>query len=116
MQPLDKVKHQLQILGGMDHVNATPGPDGAGDHARASGSFLTGVRVKKTAGADIHAGISLPQVAANQIGHLTPVPSLQLTCDSVRRSGNCGSGYFFAHQYKLSLRSPLTPGPPRPNP
>src|SRR2546430_7366180 len=53
MQPLASLKHQLQILGGMDHVNATPGPDGAGDHARASGTFLTGVRVKKTAGAEI---------------------------------------------------------------
>src|SRR5690348_14907957 len=48
MQPLASVKHQLQVLGGLDHKNATPGPDGAGDHARASGTFLTGVRVKKT--------------------------------------------------------------------
>ena len=62
LEPLAKVKHQLQVLGGLDHVNATPGPDGAGDHARASGTFLTGVRVKKTAGADIHAGISIDQV------------------------------------------------------
>src|SRR3954470_16998615 len=49
MEPLAKEKHQLQIIGGMNHVNPTPGPDGAGDHARASGTFLTGVRVKKTA-------------------------------------------------------------------
>src|SRR5438477_6482758 len=59
MAPLQFLKNQLQVLGGMDQVNATPGPDGAGDHARASGTFLTGVRVKKTAGADIHAGISI---------------------------------------------------------
>ena len=89
LQPLENVKHRLQILAGLDHVNATPGPDGAGDHARASGTFLTGVRVKKTAGADIHAGISIDQVTANQIGHLTRFPSLELTCDAVRKSGNC---------------------------
>src|SRR5690606_11664411 len=71
MEPLRTVKHQLQILGGLDHVNATPGPDGAGDHARASGTFLTGVRVKKTAGADIRAGVSIDQLIASQIGHLT---------------------------------------------
>jgi len=116
MEPLAKLKRQLQILGGMDHVNATPGPDGAGDHARASGTFLTGVRVKKTAGADIHAGISIDQVVANQIGHLTRFPSLELTCDAVRRSGNCDSGYSCAYQYNLAWRSPTQPVAPEPNP
>src|SRR5438874_4760944 len=116
MQPLAKLKQQLQVLGGMDHVNATPGPDGAGDHARASGTFLTGVRVKKTAGADIHAGISIDQVVANQIGHLTRFPSLELTCDAVRKSGNCDSGYSCAYQYNLSWRSPTQPVAPEPNP
>jgi len=116
MQPLEKVKHQVQILGGMDHVNSTPGPDGAGDHARASGTFLTGVRVKKTAGADIHAGISIDQVAANQVGHLTRFPSLELTCDAVRKSGNCDSGYSCAYQYNLAWRSPTQPIAPEPNP
>jgi hypothetical protein len=54
--------------------NAEAGPDGAGDHARAGGTFLTGVRVKKTAGSDIYAGASIDQVAAQQIGHLTSLP------------------------------------------
>ena len=116
MQPLAPVKSQLQVLGGMDHVNATPGPDGAGDHARASGTFLTGVRVKKTAGADIQAGISIDQVTASQIGHLTRFPSLELTCDAVRKSGNCDSGYSCAYQYNLAWRSPNTPVAPEPNP
>jgi len=116
LQPLEKVKHQLQILGGMDHENATPGPDGAGDHARASGTFLTGVRVKKTAGSDIHAGISIDQVVAQQVGHLTRFPSLELTCDAVRKSGNCDSGYSCAYQYNLAWRSPTTPVAPEPNP
>jgi len=116
MQPLEKVKHQLQILGGMDHVNATPGPDGAGDHARASGTFLTGVRVKKTAGSDIRAGVSIDQVVAQQVGHLTRFPSLELTCDAVRKSGNCDSGYSCAYQYNLAWRSESTPVAPEPNP
>src|SRR5262245_25254423 len=116
MEPLAPVKHQLQVLGGMDHVNATPGPDGAGDHARASGTFLTGVRVKKTAGSDIQAGISIDQVTANQIGHITRFPSLELTCDAVSKSGNCDSGYSCAYQYKLAWRSPNTPVAPEPNP
>jgi hypothetical protein len=104
------------VLGGLDHRNATPGPDGAGDHARASGTFLTGVRVKKTSGADIHCGVSIDQIAAKQVGHQTRFPSLELTCDSVRRSGNCDSGYSCAYQYNLSWQSPTTPVAPEPNP
>jgi hypothetical protein len=116
MEPLADVKDKLQVLGGLDHINATPGPDGAGDHARASGSFLTGVRVKKTAGADIHAGVSIDQVVANHVGHLTRFPSLELTCDTVRKSGNCDSGYSCAYQYNLAWQSPTTPVSPEPNP
>jgi len=116
LEPLEKVKDKIQILGGLDHKNATPGPDGAGDHARASGSFLTGVRVKKTAGADIHAGVSIDQIAAQKVGHLTRFPSLELTCDSVRKSGNCDSGYSCAYQFNLSWRSPTAPVAPEPNP
>lgn len=116
MQPLAALKDRLQVLGGLDHVNATPGPDGAGDHARASGTFLTGVRVKKTAGSDIRAGVSIDQLIAQKVGHLTRFPSLELTCDSVRKSGNCDSGYSCAYQYNLSWRSPNTPVAPEPNP
>jgi hypothetical protein len=116
LQPLEKVKEHLQIMGGLDQINATAGPDGPGDHARASGSFLTGVRVKKTAGADIHAGISVDQVAAQRIGHLTRFPSLELTCDAVRKSGNCDSGYSCAYQYNLSWSGPTLPVAPEPNP
>ena len=93
MEPLAQLTDQFQILGGLDHLNATAGNDGGGDHARASGTFLTGVRVKKTAGADIHAGVSIDQVVANHVGHLTRFPSLELTCDAVRKSGSCDNGY-----------------------
>ena len=116
LQPLEKVKGEIQILGGLDQVNAYAGPDGPGDHARASGTFLTGVRVKKTAGSDIHAGVSVDQVAAQRIGHLTRFPSLELTCDGVRKSGNCDSGYSCAYQYNLSWSTPTLPVAPEPNP
>ncbi len=116
MTPLESLKSKIQILGELDQINATAGPDGAGDHARANGTFLTGVRVKKTAGADIHAGVSIDQVVAKQIGHLTRFPSLELTCDAVRKSGNCDSGYSCAYQHNLSWRSPTNPMAPEPNP
>ena len=116
MTPLESLKSRVQVLGGLDHVHATAGPDGAGDHARANGTFLTGVRVRKTAGADIHAGVSIDQVVANEVGHLTRFASLELTCDAVRKSGNCDSGYSCAYQHNLSWKSPTQPMAPEPNP
>ena len=116
LQPLDKVRSQLQIISGLEDLSANPGVDGAGDHARAGGTFLTGVRIKKTAGSDIYAGASIDQVAARQIGHLTRFSSLELTCDAVRKSGDCDSGYSCAYGYNLAWRSPTQPLAPEPNP
>ena len=116
LAPLESVKQRVQVLSGLEHRNAEPGPDGAGDHARANGAFLTGVRVKKTAGADIHAGVSIDQLAAQHIGQLTRFPSLELSADSVRKSGSCDSGYSCAYEYNLAWRSPTTPLAPEPNP
>ncbi|HYE32974.1 MAG TPA: DUF1552 domain-containing protein [Methylomirabilota bacterium] len=116
LEPLSPLRNQLQILGGLEDLNADPGPDGAGDHARAGGTFLTGVRIKKTAGSDIYAGTSIDQIVANQIGHLTRFQSLELTCDAVRKSGNCDSGYSCAYEYNLAWRSPTQPLTPEPNP
>ena len=115
LAPLAGVRQKLQVLGGLDQRNASPGGDGAGDHARASGTFLTGVRVKKTAGSDIHAGVSIDQVVANHVGGLTRFPSLELSCNPVRRAGSCDSGYSCAYQYNLSWQSPVTPVAPEPN-
>jgi hypothetical protein len=116
MEPLAAVKDQIQVISGLDHINATAGPDGAGDHARASASLLTGCRAKKTAGADIHLGPSIDQVAAQHIGHLSRFPSLELTCDEVRSSGSCDSGYACAYQFNVSWRSATTPMAAETNP
>jgi hypothetical protein len=116
LQPLEKVRHELQVISGLEDLSADPGPDGGGDHARAGGTFLTGVRIKKTAGSDIYAGTSIDQIVAGQVGHLTRFPSLELTCDAVRKAGNCDSGYSCAYGYNLAWRSPTQPLSPEPNP
>ena len=115
LAPLEACKANLQVMAGLDQRNAEPGPDGAGDHARANGTFLTGVRMKKSA-ADVHAGISIDQVFAREIGPLTRFPSLELTCDYSRKTGACDSGYACAYQYNISWRSPTTPMAPEYNP
>ncbi len=116
LAPLVNVRNHLQVISGLDCVSADPGPDGAGDHARAGGTFLTGVRIKKTAGSDIKAGISIDQVVANKIGHLTRFASLELTCDVVRKSGECDSGYACAYEYNLAWQSSNQPLAPEHNP
>ncbi|MGC3956739.1 MAG: DUF1552 domain-containing protein [Verrucomicrobiota bacterium] len=115
LQPLESVRQHIQVLGGLDHVNATAGPDGAGDHARANGTFLTGVRMKKSA-TNVRAGISIDQVIAKEVGHLTRLSSLELTCDAGRNTGACDSGYSCAYQYNVSWSSPTTPMTPEANP
>lgn len=115
LKPLAASQKQIQVIGGLDHLNATAGTDGGGDHARANGTFLTGVRMKKSA-TDIRAGISIDQVIARQVGHLTRFSSLELTCDAGRNTGACDSGYSCAYQYNLSWSSPNTPMTPEGNP
>ncbi len=115
LKPLEKHKAHLQILGGLGHKNAEAGPDGAGDHARGNSTFLTGVRLRKSA-TDIRAGISIDQVLAQAYGHLTRFSSLELSCDSGPRSGACDSGYSCAYQFNLAWSSPTTPKTPEANP
>lgn len=116
MQPLAGLKSAIQVVGGLDHKNADPGNDGAGDHARANATFLTGMRARKTDSTDIQVGASVDQIAAEQVGHLTRFSSLELSCDSIRKAGSCDSGYSCAYQYNLSWRSASTPMTPEPNP
>ncbi|MBI1786044.1 MAG: DUF1552 domain-containing protein [Acidobacteria bacterium] len=64
LKPVEPFRDRLLVLTGLDHYNGQSLGDGAGDHARAGATWLTGVHPKKTQGADIHAGISVDQVAA----------------------------------------------------
>lgn len=116
MTSLEPIKQHVQVISGLDHEHATAGPDGAGDHARANATFLTGARARKTAGSDIHVGISVDQLAAQKLGDITRFRSLELSCDAIRNSGSCDSGYACAYQYNLAWSSPSTPVTPDANP
>ena len=109
LEPLSDVKRKLLVLSGLTHDKGRPNGDAAGDHARGTAAFLTGMQPVKTHGANIRLGISVDQVAAHQIGDQTRLPSLELTCDSGRNSGNCDSGYSCAYSNNISWTSPTTP-------
>ncbi len=116
MSPLAPHKDQFQIFSGFAHDHANGGRDGAGDHARSNATFLTGARARKTSGSDIHLGISVDQVAAQASRDQTRLSSLELSCDGVRKSGHCDSGYSCAYQFNLSWRSDNQPMTPESNP
>ncbi len=113
---LEPHRDQIQIIAGLGHANANANGDGAGDHARASATFLTGMQARKTAGRDIRVGRSVDQVIAAHAGAGHRLPSLELSCDAPRLSGNCDSGYSCAYQFNLSWRTENQPVPAERNP
>ena len=117
MQPLEPYRDQMVVLSGLanKHGDALPG-EGAGDHARAAGAFLTGVHPKKTAGADIRAGVSMDQIAARELANETQLASLELSLDSKEPLGACDPGYSCVYANTLNWRGPTTPLPMENNP
>lgn len=114
--PVAPWRRDLQIFTGFAQNNADALGDGGGDHARANAAFLTGCHPRKTAGANISNGVSVDQVAAQSVGHLTRLPSLELICVKTRRSGSCDSGYSCAYEYNLSWASETLPVPAEADP
>jgi hypothetical protein len=109
LEPLNGVKDYLQVLSGLTCDKARPNGDGPGDHARAMSAFLTGTQARKTHGADIKAGVSVDQFAAEKVGKATRFASLELGCERGLNAGNCDSGYSCAYSANLSWRSETLP-------
>ena len=88
LAPLEAYRDKLVVVSGLaDKYGWPQGDEGAGDHARASATFLTGVHAKKTEGSDIQAGISMDQIAARTLGQETQLASLELALESVELLG-----------------------------
>jgi hypothetical protein len=109
LEPLQPFKDDFMVLSGLTLDKARPNGDGAGDHARAMASFLTGCQARKTHGADIRIGVSVDQVAALRVGKDTRFPSLELGCEGGSQTGNCDSGYSCAYSSNISWRTASTP-------
>lgn len=109
LQPLQNVREYVTVLSGLAHDKARANGDGPGDHARSVAAFLTGCQPRKTAGADIKAGISVDQFAAQQLGKATRFPSLEIGCERGAQAGNCDSGYSCAYSSNISWASESLP-------
>lgn len=109
LEPLQRVKNKVNVLTGLTHDKGRANGDGPGDHARSASVFLTGSQPRKTNGENIRVGISVDQVAAQQIGHKTRFASLELGTERGQNAGNCDSGYSCAYSSNISWSSPSTP-------
>ncbi|MFT6396289.1 MAG: hypothetical protein ACJAYU_001032 [Bradymonadia bacterium] len=102
-------REDLLLLSGL--ANNPANPDGPGDHAAGTGSFLTATHVYKTEGSDISNAISVDQVMANALGSATTLPSLQVGAEGGGSVGGCDSGYSCAYSRNISWAGPSTPLP-----
>ncbi len=111
LEPLEAFRGSLLQLGNLTHNSGRALLDGPGDHARCSGSYLTGIQVRKST-VDVKAGISCDQIIADQVGAATRFASLELGMDDARQAGDCDSGYSCAYTNNLAWRSETQPLPP----
>jgi hypothetical protein len=119
LKPLEAFRDQVVVVSNLAHAMAAPGGpgDNGGDHTRSPAVFLNGVHPKRTDGADIHAGVTIDQIAAAKIGQDTPLPSLELaTEDYSGLVGSCDVGFSCAYMNTISWRTPTTPLPMEINP
>jgi hypothetical protein len=116
LKPLEPYRDRFTVFTGLSHVQAEALGDGAGDHGRCCGGYLTGTHVKKTEGADITAGVSMDQVVARQFGDKTQIPSIEVGLEPPSLVGSCDSGYSCAYTNTLSWANASTPLPVTINP
>ena len=109
LKPLEPFRSELNIFTGLAQDNGRAKGDGPGDHARCAASYLTGAHPVKTSGANIKVGVSVDQVAAQQIGKRTRLPSLEIGIERGRNAGNCDSGYSCAYSSNGAWKTATTP-------
>jgi hypothetical protein len=109
LQPLQPFRNWMTVVSEL--CNPLDG------HAVSVGAWLTGSVPKRTIAEDVHAGISIDQVIANEIGQETVFPSLELaTEDFTGYIGGCDTQYSCAYMNTLSWKTPTTPLPMETNP
>jgi hypothetical protein len=111
LQSLEPFVDQLTVIGNMELKNAYPGT-----HATSNAAFLSAAKAKWTESTDYYLGTSADQIAAQQIGPQTVLPSLELAMDLLQTVGQCDNGYACVYQNNLSWSSPTTPLPAEAHP
>jgi hypothetical protein len=111
LSSLAPVKKQVSVITNLELRSAYPG-----SHATSNASFLSAARAKVTESSDYYLGTTADQLAAQQIGRATQLPSLELAMDLLQTVGQCDNGYACVYQNNLSWSSPTTPLPAEAHP
>lgn len=111
LSSLAPVKHQVSVVSNLEIKNAYPGT-----HSSSNASFLSCARAKHTESTDYFLGTTVDQLAAQQIGRDTQLPSLEMAMDMMQTVGQCDNGYACVYQNNLSWSSPTTPLPAEAHP
>jgi hypothetical protein len=111
LQSLDPVKQHITAITNLELRNAYPG-----SHATSNAAFLSAAKAKHTESSDYYLGTTADQLAAQQIGLETQLPSLELSMDMLQTTGQCDNGYACVYQNNLSWSSPTTPLPSEAHP
>lgn len=117
MEPLGAYRDRMLVLSGLAQKEAMPtAGDPAGEHMRATTTFLSGVRPRQIGG-EAHAGITLDQIAAQKLGKETQLASLEVALTAnVDLVGVCENNLSCLFINTLSWKSPTTPLPMANNP
>jgi hypothetical protein len=108
---LAPVVDYVSVLSNMELRNAYPGT-----HATSNAAFLSAATAKWTESTDYQLATTADQVAAQQMGQGTRLPSLELAMDLLTTVGQCDNGYACVYQNNLSWSSPTTPLPAEAHP
>jgi hypothetical protein len=111
LSPLAPVKNSVAVISNLELRNAYPGT-----HATSNAAFLSAAKAKRTESTDYYLGTTVDQLAAQQLGHDTQLPSLELSMDLLSVVGQCDNGYACVYQNNLSWSSPTTPLPAEAHP
>jgi Protein of unknown function (DUF1552) len=112
LQPLADFKDRMLLLSGLDNQQAAGlNFEVAGDHPRACTAWLTGSHARMTSGADLRAGVSVDQIAAQEFGKYTQLASLEVGLESADVVGACESSYSCAYYNTIAWRNETTPLP-----
>jgi hypothetical protein len=116
LSPLEKFKQHVLVPTGLSQKQAESFGDGNGEHSRGQTVWLSGVHPKRTEGADVQSGITVDQIAAQQISKDTPLLSIEMALEQNYLVGNCDNGYSCVYWNTISWRTPTTPLPMEVNP
>src|SRR6266404_3688349 len=111
LSSLAPVKEHVTVVTNLELQNAYPGT-----HATSNAAFLSAAKAKLTESADYYLATTVDQIAAQQIGQETQLPSLDLAMDLLQTVGQCDNGYACVCQNNLSWSSPTTPLPAEAHP